>query len=403
MKNVLVLLVSDQTVPNYLFIKMFNDIDRYVFITTERMEDKEKNKREWIMNAAKLNLKSVDTIIVDAESKESVLNGLESFSWVDCEDIIVNVTGGTKMMSIAAYEFFKMKTKNIWYLPIGKNTYHLVDEKDRMIKINHEMSVEEYLDCCGIFYSDNKYTRKSPYKSREFNYKYFNIFINEKNSFYQTIEFIRLLFRDNRAPFKISKNGFNISNEENISRFKQHIASSDYKLSIPWEDYVDFSFIVDFFDSIGAALEDNLLHKYDVDYITGGWFEEYVYYILKDLNIASVELGVVLNPSNSVSGYANYFTNNDLDVVFVNNNKLYVVECKSGGMEENDLFNKTIYLASALKKYFGLTVESILCTMSSMSKPKIEKSAILGIKAIPREVFTSVDFLERIKQMLQIN
>ena len=47
MKTILVSLISDQTIPNFLFIKTFEKIDKYLFISTDLMEDDERgNKRK---------------------------------------------------------------------------------------------------------------------------------------------------------------------------------------------------------------------------------------------------------------------------------------------------------------------------------------------------------------------
>ena len=168
-------------------------------------------------------------------------------------------------------------------------------------------------------------------------------------------------------------------------------------------NFDNFDWVGELFKSLHFKLGEYLL-KRDIDFITGGWFEEYVYYIVKQLisnHKNCLKLGIGLNPnSKNQENAARYFTNNDLDVVFVHNNELYVVECKSGGMDANDLYNKTVYLASALKKYFGLSVKSVLCTLSEMGSNKKEKSEILGVIPIDRENF---NLKGRFKEILNLS
>ena len=114
-------------------------------------------------------------------------------------------------------------------------------------------------------------------------------------------------------------------------------------------------------------------------------------------------MGVVLNPIPANLDKASYFTSNDLDVLFVANNRLYVVECKSAGMDQNELFNKTVYLQAALKKYFMLDVNSVLFTLSEMSDKYKEKAATLKVKAFDRSTFIANDSAEQVLKALGLS
>ena len=187
---------------------------------------------------------------------------------------------------------------------------------------------------------------------------------------HRPVELIRLLFRDDNAPLKnqIDKR---ISAEKlkkiaqatgklhpELSKKKSGIDLKDAKILAAFQAKMDcldevmpeskrtklkeissFDFIFDFFDKIGLPYEvKDLLLKDQVNYVTGGWFEEYTYYLLKRISgqpDSHFKLGVVLDSNRD-----SYFTSNDLDVVMVYNNNLYVIECKSGGMEENELLTR---------------------------------------------------------------
>jgi len=384
-KTLLVSLVSDQTIPNFLSIKTFTEADYYLFITTDLMENDERgNRRKWIMKAAGIDEQKSFKKTVDAESKEDVIEKLNEFNWDQFSDIIVNITGGTKMMSLACYEFFKTKTENIWYLPIRSNEYHLCDKTLVKRIVTYNSNVEEYLKCCGIHQDENRFSEKVPIIDTEYTFDFFNKFTSGKID-YSVLEKIRILFRADEAFFK-----------------KQ----MERKKMISLNDFEDFKFISEFLKSIQfPSKNEGILYKNEMEYLTGGWFEEFSYYLLRK-NSHNPEnqfkLGVVMNPSPRDKEKAKYFTNNDLDVVLVNDNMLYVIECKSGGMDDRELFNKTVYLASALKKYFGLTVKSALFTLSVMTDNQKEKAETLGIMALDRSVFISQDRDSVIKTALNI-
>jgi len=115
MSKVLVTLVSEQTIPNVEFIREMEDqVDRFLFISTERME--KVGNRQWILDTVKLDQEKVlDPLIVDAFSFEDIEEKL--IQAVNDEDTyIVNLTGGTKIMSLAVYEFFKTLRSEMFYL-----------------------------------------------------------------------------------------------------------------------------------------------------------------------------------------------------------------------------------------------------------------------------------------------
>jgi len=61
----------------------------------------------------------------------------------------------------------------------------------------------------------------------------------------------------------------------------------------------------------------------DRRYYSGAWFEEHIYYLIKEyfnLNNSEIAVGVKLKNQN---------TENEFDVLFVKDNKIYVIECKA--------------------------------------------------------------------------
>jgi len=397
------------------------------------MEDPVKgNRRKWLIKAANIWEDQSTMILVNPEIREDVLEKLSQIPWQEkFSRIIVNITGGTKMMSLATWEFFHPITSEIWYLPINSNDYHLVCDSNVKKTVTYHMSVDEYLACCGISRAANQFREKPPLFDQKTNDALFTQLIDFEQS-HRPVELIRLLFRDDNAPLKnqIDKR---ISAEKlkkiaqatgklhpELSKKKSGIDLKDAKILAAFQAKMDcldevmpeskrtklkeissFDFIFDFFDKIGLPYEvKDLLLKDQVNYVTGGWFEEYTYYLLKRISGQSdshFKLGVVLDSNRD-----SYFTSNDLDVVMVYNNNLYVIECKSGGMEENELFNKTVYLQAALRKYFGLSVRSVLMTLSATSDLQKKKAETLGILLIDRAVILDPQANELIGSILRI-
>lgn len=372
----LVLLVSEQTIPNYLFIRTFGPADHYVFITTQKMEDPVKgNRREWIMKAAGINAKQTTTIQVNPEFRDEILRELHAHPWNKYGELNVNLTGGTKMMAIAAWDFFRNVTPYIWYIPVNAMEYHQCNDSSIKKPLKYSLTAKEYLACCGILEEENRFNSGSCMHSFETASNFMAGFFKQSGK--------SKLIDDLRRNYR-GKNSANIP-EEILQEYKKILQEQ-------------FSYPV----------EEKISNK-DVDYITGGWFEEYCYYQLKGL-IENPETNLMINvhltPGKSGHEKAAYFSQNELDVLLVHQNNLYIVECKTEGMgkntDEKNLFNETLYKAAALRKYFLLTVRSVLCTLDEMNENKREKAIVFDISLIERKDFESGNSLKRWKEILGI-
>jgi hypothetical protein len=100
---------------------------------------------------------------------------------------------------------------------------------------------------------------------------------------------------------------------------------------------------------------DRLIER-EMRYITGGWWEEYCYHYFKEkFSLKDPYIGI---------GVQNTKTNNELDIVFVKENSLYVFECKTTVLDKFD-FEDYVYKLSAIKdnrKGFGIGVKAYLIT-----------------------------------------
>ena len=116
--TILVNLVSEQTIPNVQFIKWYFNQNhlpmKILLLSTREMEQKEKSK--CIKSALSLPETFVEweTILTDENDISKTQNILK-----DClanqkyKNVIVNITGGTKLMSLAVFDFFNGKPNMI--------------------------------------------------------------------------------------------------------------------------------------------------------------------------------------------------------------------------------------------------------------------------------------------------
>jgi len=111
MMKILVCLISGQHVPNLLTVKAIKP-DRLVLLVTPAMKRQEKDSQFLkALSASGLDYSMDDEMIIDQKeenSSKAVYDNLEqAFSKHADDEWIINLTGGTKPMSIGAYEFSK--------------------------------------------------------------------------------------------------------------------------------------------------------------------------------------------------------------------------------------------------------------------------------------------------------
>ena len=320
MAKILISLLSDHIIPNYLFIKETErQFDDYIFIGTKYTFDKEFGIN--LENTLQWPLRKTRRIVVSNDNYNVIMRELENEQFSHDDEYCINQTGGTKAMSIAVFSFFQnFKTKFV-YIPFGTNEYFDFEHEEGM-KIKYRLNLKEYFSLYGMTYeSDNNFLLGA--KSPE------NVFYRlMKRKFYLLPDIIKA--HEKPTP------------EER--RF--------------W---------------------------------SGEWFEEYTFKrILQEYsNVSDKAIG----KSVKVFRKGSIVNDNEIDVAFVKDNNLYMIECKVSmngyGSTTHDTIEKYLYKIAAIMKDLGLKVNSYLFTLHNMSRlnPKtlenIEKrKSILGIKGL---------------------
>lgn len=338
-KKILVSLISDQTIPNILAIHHFNP-DELLFITTEEMERKEKIKaimdtlselkREYYGKESKIIVRE-DSILDCHKKIEKWIEGKED------SEFIINLTGGTKIMSIAAYEFFKDFGSQMIYIPIPKNEYIIPFPKKNPkepIPLSLKLKVTEYLNAYGLHV-----IQKEKLLSHQ----------EEAQKRYLLSEWIVLHYESikNLLSWLYSQ----LNNYRGIKRpyeWKgQYDPTPEERLFL---EKANFRF--------SEGIISKIIERSEVKYLTGGWLEEFCFNQISELKGRGIDDCVIGLQLTNPQG-----RNNEFDVMFTKDNELYFVECKT--LDQKDRETDILYKIGALQKDFGLRVKSFLVTTSS--------------------------------------
>ena len=363
MNQVLICLVGDQTVPNVLLIKdtAFQQIDSYLFITTELMET--RNRLQHIINATGLKANQYQKLIVKADNLQDVKQKLDQLKLpINRTTYYINLTSGTKLMSIALFTYFTQghyqHCSSIFYMPIGKNAFiqSYPDYQKAEYKIKYCIPIDIYLTCYGI--------RIDKYKSSQ------NLYMSPE---YTSVFLQAIYSKGRREQQKIF---------HELTGLRKSYNSNDKDSSIqvtPTPSLTEFLTQVNY-----PIAESGLLNEADILYLTGGWFEEWTFhYIKQQYNLRDSE--ILCNVSISRLNEAGKTVKSQCDVLFTHENTLHVIECKTGFSKGKlkPMFHEALYKLNTLKNEFGQRVNAHFYILTKLRnsegklKPFIEERSRL--------------------------
>lgn len=354
-----VVLVSEQTVQNVRFIKWFlkNNFQTgnfLLFVSTSKMEKKGKSEAIWNALEEKQKFFSDRKIIlVDENGMADVQKNISNATDFSLfEKVSVSITGGTKLMSIASYNFFsKMKNAKIFYQPISDSLQELEPEQ-QVFRDLENLTLSEYFKA----FSMNANFECTCIKDWSYNKNVLEKIESCGNGRKLLQEIQNKKYFKNRLDDKKYLDLRNLNQDKLAELFPEQDLTSIVETICKTAELFDFN--------------PEEITKDEFRYITGGWFEEFVFQKIKEVQHLEEGKNIALNVSiESLSD-----AKNELDVVYVDSkNTLHIIECKSfiDQKSQGELLNNTIYKVQALKSKFGLTVKSHLYTMSVIDKENV--------------------------------
>jgi Domain of unknown function (DUF1887) len=379
--KVLLCLLSDQHVPNLLSVHHYVP-DQLVLVESTQMESRKVASH--FLKALKLG-----NLDYDARHHIEPLNAEDNLSAVrralqraygrfSSSEWIANLTGGTKPMSIATYEFFKALGGKLVYTNVARPARLIDMNNDQTEDSGHRLGIKEFLAGYGFE------SRKADDKLAE-----------AEERAREWADSAQLLAQ--HAPEK----DILVLDEQERKRAR------DKGIELPAGR---FAFPADELSKIWLNGESTRkLSKYEAEFLTGGWLEVFVWNVLMRhadaLGIWDVRLGLEVGRCGDPSG-------NDFDVSFMQNHGLSMVECKSGS-QDHDPGSDILYKVEAVTRQFrALRVRSYLATTgtnvldkenkikaSLRTRADIYQCRIL-VRAEIRELAHQADNVETIRRII---
>lgn len=229
------------------------------------------------------------------------------------ESVLLNFTGGTKPMSIFFSDVFSRQNADRLYVDTDQGKCRFINHDGHHVvpQPNAKTDLETYAKLNGLLFDD---------------------FMDE-NEIYKYSELSNFLYLNHEG---YSNNGI----RNYLSAYKQDNQHEDQSFESRFREYksLDIEIVKDARDVLVTLnlIGNNEQFRFDREsfliYITGGWFEQWVFLQFDRFEVFDdVACNVKLKPQSAESDKD--FT--EIDILGVRNNTLWFIDCKTGSISQD--------------------------------------------------------------------
>jgi hypothetical protein len=359
-----VCLVSAQAAPNLL--PLLDDSlkpKKVILLVTPQMRDKADYLSAVIMPRG---IQVVIHHLKNAEAYDLIQDEiLEILSEEKPDNIALNATGGTKWMSLAAVDTFRMNGSPVFYVDINSDQILFLEKNEPAHKLTQNIKLTSYLNAYG-YEVTNKDQAQPQGLTKDLSHFCRELVMNVSNW--------------GNAIGKLNRIA---SEADNNNTLVGQLNDLDYKDS-------QFSTL------LKACLAANLIDEFNIDTIVfksqetrqlanGGWIEDYVNSLLNELKGKgkiqdSPKLNLCIKKVGSKKPH-----DNELDVAFMAKNRLHIIECKTKNFKGRSIKqagSETLYKLDSISDLGGLGTKAMLVSYRELSKPDQQRAKDLKIKVV---------------------
>lgn len=308
--NIHVCIVSDQPIPNYVPVldNQFRP-QEVILLVTERMRAKADALAHTLKTRCGVKTRQI-TIASEydmQEMEDKVLGELIALDEAK-ENIALNLTGGTKLMAIAAYRTFHDAGYPAFYFTATSNEVLLLDNNERLTLQPPKIKIEDYLRLHGYQIAANNQLQHSVPRERQA----IGEELVQRHQYYaNAITTLNGIISDGRSK-----------NRKTLTFTK----------SQSWgalDDLIDLLARHDLLKTDGDKI--TFTDEDSLRYANGGWLEEYTFHLAASLpDIQDIALNV------QIENAGNPHQPNELDIAILSHNILFVLECKTANLKADE-------------------------------------------------------------------
>lgn len=357
--DVHVCMVSDQAIPNFVPV-LDRDFrpKKVILLVTQRMQAKADVLEKVIKKSCGIHDVRQVSLSGEYEMKSIEQEVLDVLAEEDKGSVALNLTGGTKLMAIAAFELFQSLGFESFYFTAASNEVIILGGQGEKFTLQPpKIKIEDYLALYG-----------HPAIGRVCREYQFN-----KPELWK--ELIRA--RNNMG--------------EEVGSLNYAIATSGKDLEIPLphgKNPQNMDVLIGWFEDAGLVKrkKDKLVFPSldEKKYVGGGWFEDYVFSVARRLpGVQDCAINIQIENQDK-----NINQNNELDIVIMKGNGLYILECKTANFASKDgkkEADHALYKLESLKKLGGLKTELAFVSFRDVDRTVRDRAKGAKIELIERK------------------
>lgn len=287
----------------------------------------------------------------------------------DLGTLALNVTAGTKIMSLAAYEVFRERGLPIFYVHPQKDLLIPLIPAGPARELPDQLKLEEFFQVHG--YQVTSLRRKTITRARQ----QLGERLVEKVS----------LFSHALGPLNyLAGTAENRPSLQSDRIAKKNWATNGFKLLV--------DLLVD--QGLLRVGNDHFIFTSEEDrfFVNGGWLEEYLFSRIDRLR----NRFKIQDSAMSVQVESSTGTKNEIDVALLHNNRLFLIECKTRRFRGNQAAgSKALYRMDSLKIMGGISAQAMLASYRRLTPSHHRRAEDLRIDLIVG------DELQHVEQRLE--
>lgn len=363
----LITLISGQLMPNLFSVVMLKPRKVVLVHTIDSEAEAEffsefiKNQKYGVAETELIEVKPFNPVEITHSASE-VLRKIAA-DGVDSEPVVLNYTAGTKPMSIAFYSVFKEAGSRLLYIDTQQETCWWTERdeiKEELLQV--KLNIPEVLSLRSGAISGQEQENIID-TLREM-----TLWIYEQKTMpgNRHSKFQKWLFTCVKLQLELN----NANKKSKLEHWKPEITHGP--ISIEYDSAKAACMLVSFNSTVFPYRK----KEFWLNYFTGGWFEHYVFIMLKRSGAYD---DIRCNIRLKTNDQKNPLIKNEIDVIAVKNGIPLFVECKTGLVNQKSITN----LKAVTEIYGGRYGEAVLVALNPKIDPAIlEKMEDYGIHLI---------------------
>jgi hypothetical protein len=348
-------LVSDQATPNLLPVMDERYRPRRVVLAVSQKMQAKAQALEQVLRSRQVQVERL--ALSDPFDYTALVREFEAFlaHTPSQASVALNVTGGTKLMAVAAQEMFQAEGRPVFYVNIENDEVLTLGTQAQRSALSAKFKIGEYLKAHGYTVTAKEAQQPTAYQ------------------------------RDTGAHLldMVSSHGHQLGQLNWLASRARGVLHVD--LTPEQADSLSLHELLDTFADGGFLVRQRSKLSFASEearfFVNGGWLEYQLMQAVNDLRgqgISDVAMNLkVTHPDGS--------TTNELDVAFMYRNTLHVIECKTANLAQpgttgDDRATEAIYKMESLLKLGGLRTRGMIVDYRGTigSSPALRKRAELA-------------------------